>query len=392
MAFDVERARRATPASERHVHLNNAGAALQPDPVLHAVRAHLDLEAELGGYEAAGIAADEIRGVYESIANLLHAGADEIALVDSATRAWLTAFMAIPFEQGDRILTSSSEYASNAIAYLQAAEREGVEVVEVPNDEDGALSVDELSRLMDERVKLVSITHVPTSSGLVNDVAAVGRVVAGSNALYLVDACQSAGQMPLDVAAIGCHLLSATGRKYLRGPRGTGFLYVDRDRLDDLRPVAADLHSATWIAPGAYQLREGAGRFELWERSVATMLGLGAAVDHALSFGIDETYERVRRLADRLRTLLADVSAVTVRDVGRERCGIVTFTLDGVAPTDLTRTLQGVGIHIWHIERASSRTDMTEQGLEAVSRASVHAYNTDAELEALGAALTEVGR
>ena len=223
--------------------------------------------------------------VRASVAALVGAEPEEVALADSATRAWISAFTAIRFRPGDRILTSSSEYASNVIALLQAAEHDGVHVDVVPNDESGALSLHDLERLMDDRVRLVAITHVPTSSGLVNDVAGIGAILAGTDALYLVDACQSVGQLPIDVATIGCHLLSATGRKYLRAPRGTGFLYVDRTRLDELRPIAADLHSARWTGPSTYELAADATRFELWEHSVANVLGLGAAADYALGVG-----------------------------------------------------------------------------------------------------------
>ena len=383
MSFDLERARRDTPACARHAHLNNAGASLLPVPVVDAVRAHLDLEIELGGYEAAHDAATAADRVRSSVAALVGAEAAEIAFADSATRAWISAFTAIRFRPGDRILTSSSEYASNVIALLQAAERDGVTVDVVANDETGALSLPDLERLMDERVRLVAVTHVPTSSGLVNDVAGVGAIVAGSDALFLVDACQSVGQLPIDVTAIGCHLLSATGRKYLRAPRGTGFLYVDETRLDGLVPIAADLHSARWTGPATYELAADATRFELWEHSVANVLGLGAAADYALAWGVEETYCRIQALAADLRERLAAVAGVTVRDVGAERCGIVTFTVAGHEAQAVTSRLRAEGVHIWHVDAEASRFDMAERGLTEVNRASVHYYNTADELDAL---------
>ncbi len=388
--FDVERARRDTPACTRHVHLNNAGASLLPMPVVDAVRHHLDLEIELGGYEAAALAGDAHARARASVASLVGAGADEIAFADSATRAWISAFTAIRFERGDRILTSSSEYASNAIAYLQAAERHGVEVVAVPNDADGALSIADLRRLMDDRVRLISVTHVPTSSGLVNDVAAVGQVAAESDALFLVDACQSVGQLPVDVRAIGCHLLSATGRKYLRAPRGTGFLYVDRRRLGELHPIAADLHSARWTGPTSYELADDARRLELWEHNIANVLGLGAAADYARSWTVERTSARITDLATQLRARLAEIPGVTVRDVGAERCGIVTFTVDGLAADAVTAAVRAHGVHIWHVFAEASLDDMTARGLTETNRASVHYYNDEDELDALCEALRAI--
>ena len=220
MPIDIERARRDTPAASEVLHFNNAGAALMPAPVLQAQLRHLQLEAEAGGYEAAAAADDRIEAIYDSIARLLNADRTEIALVENATVAWDMAFYSVGFAAGDRILTAEAEYLSNYIAFLQVARRSGAVVDVVPSDEAGELDVEALERMIDRRVKLIAITHVPTNGGLVNPAAAIGRIARAHGILYLLDACQSVGQMPIDVAAIGCDMLSATGRKYLRGPRG----------------------------------------------------------------------------------------------------------------------------------------------------------------------------
>ena len=329
MPIDIERARRDTPAASEVVHFNNAGAALMPAPVLQAQLRHLQLEAEIGGYEAAAAADDRIEAIYDSIARLLNADRGEIALVENATVAWDMAFYSVAFAAGDRILTAEAEYASNYIAFLQVARRSGAVVEVVPSDEAGELDVEALERMIDERVKLIAITHVPTNGGLVNPAAAIGRVARAHGILYLLDACQSVGQMPIDVAAIGCDMLSATGRKYLRGPRGTGFLYVRRAVLDRLEPPFLDLQAATWVEPDRYEMRPDARRFENWERNVAGQLGLGAAVDYALGWGLADIAGRVEPLAAELRRRLAAIPGVSVRDLGRRRCGIVTFTVEG---------------------------------------------------------------
>lgn len=261
MPIDVAQVRRDTPAASRVVHFNSAGAALMPTPVLQSQLQHLQLEADLGGYEAAAAVNDQLEATYDSIARLLNADRGEIALVENATVAWDMAFYSVAFAPGDRILTAEAEYASNYIAFLQIARRTGAVIDVIPSDAAGDLDIDALARMINARVKLIAITHVPTNGGLVNPAEAVGRIARAHGILYLLDACQSVGQMQIDVATIGCDLLSATGRKYLRGPRGTGFLYVRRAVLDRLEPPFLDLQAATWTAPDRYELRGDARRF-----------------------------------------------------------------------------------------------------------------------------------
>jgi selenocysteine lyase/cysteine desulfurase len=379
--IDVERARRETPGCAHVVHFNNAGSALPPARVVDAVIEHLRLEARIGGYEAAAVSRDAVERVYHAAAELLHCAPDEIAIVENATRAWDMAFYAVPLGPGDRILTAVAEYGSNYLAYLQVARRTGARVDVVPNDETGQISIDALRRAIDDRVKLISITHVPTNGGLVNPAAAVGRVAREASVPYLLDACQSGGQMPIDVDAIGCDVLSVTGRKFLRGPRGTGFLYVRRAFLERLEPPFLDVHAARWTAPDRYEIRADARRFENWETNHATKLGLAVAIDYALEWGLQAIRDRVYGLAARLRERLSAMPGITVRDLGAEQCGIVTFTVDGRSPADVKASLAQRAINVTVSSRSSTLLDMDARGLPDVVRASVHYYNTDGEIE-----------
>ena len=388
--FDVQRARRETPGCENVLHFNNAGASLPPAPVLNAVLGHLEREAQIGGYEAEAEAQGSVEHVYDALATLLHCERNEIAVVENATRAWDMLFYAVPLHKGDRILTAQCEYGSNYIAMLQRAKQTGAVIEDIPNDQYGQISVQALREMLDERVKLIAITHVPTNGGLVNPVREMGEIAQQAGVLYLVDACQSAGQMPLDVQSIGCDMLTGTGRKFLRGPRGTGFLYVRHDILDQLEPPFLDMQAAEWAAKDKYIIRQDARRFETWETSVAGKIGLGVAVDYALDWGLEAIEERVTGLADTLRERLDTITGVTLQDQGRKQCGIVTFTVEGVASNVVKERLAVHGINVWTSPCRSTRLDMEARGLEEVVRASVHYYNTEDEIERLCRAVAQL--
>lgn len=385
--MDIDALRRDTPGCASRVHLNNAGAALMSRQTLDAITSHLELEARIGGYEAAAAAADKVEHTYDALARLVGADRDEIAVVENATRAWDMAFYALPLQEGDRILTARAEYASNAIAFLQTARRRGVRVEVVPDDEGGQLDVGALREMVDERVKLIAVTHVPTQGGLVNPAVDIGRVAREHGITYLLDACQSVGQIPIDVAEIGCDLLTATGRKYLRGPRGTGFLYCARTMLERLEPPFLDLHAATWTAADSYEVRADARRFENWETYYAGKIGLGVAADAAIELGLEAIEQRVTDVAETLRRRLRARPGVLVHDRGRRLCGIVTFTVEGHDPHRIAEQLRAQRINVSVSVADYARWDLEPRGLDAVVRASVHYYNTHDELDQLCEAL-----
>ena len=391
VAVDLERARRDTPAAERIVHLNNAGAALPPRQVTEAAVEHLRLEARMGGYEAAEAAAEKVDRTYTAVAELIGSGLDEVAIVENATRAWDMAFYALRFSPGDRILTSRAEYASNVIAFLQVARKTGVVVEVVDDDESGQISVEDLrGRIVDQTngpARLIALTHIPTQGGLVNPAKEVGAVAREAGVTYILDACQSIGQMPVRVEEVGCDILSATGRKYLRGPRGAGLLYVRRGLIETLEPPFLDLHAATWVAPDRYEIRRDARRFENWEANYAAKIALGVAVEYALSWGLESIAERVAMLGEALRDRLREVPGVRVHDLGTRRCGIVTFSVDGVAPAEVQRELSRAGVNTSVSLAEYAQFDLAHRGLSSVVRASAHYYNTEEELDRLVQAL-----
>ena len=380
MALDISHLRSETPGCERVLHFNNAGAGLMPRPVLDSIVDHLELEAQIGGYEAHHQADVAYRDTYAALEELLGAKTGEIALAENATRAWDQVFYGMPFQPGDEIITAQATYASNYIAMLQRAKNSGIRIVVAPSDGAGQVDVAALPGLISSKTRLICLTHIPTNGGLVNPAADVGKVAKNHGIPYLLDACQSVGQVEVNVDDIGCDFLSATGRKYLRGPRGTGFLYVRKSSLELIEPPFLDLHAAVWTERNEYVLQPDSSRFENWEGYVAGKIGLGTAVRYLLNLDPSDTFQRIAILASHLREQLRDIPGITVHDVGAKKGGIVTFSHATTSAPTIKTFLDShkVNTNLAHPEWA--RLDAETRSLPVMTRASVHYYNTETEI------------
>lgn len=380
---EIQQLRAETKGTSQKIHFNNAGSSLPPDVVVQTVVDYLNEEAILGGYETEFKYKDQLDGTYDLIARLINANRDEIAVVENASTAWTLVFNGIDFKKGDVVITSEMEYVTNLIGLLNAKKTYGIEIKVIPNDANGNFCLQTLDDAISSQTKLIAVTHIPSTAGGMLPIVEIGKIARKHNILYLLDACQSAGHVPLDVREIGCDMLAVTGRKYLRAPRGTGFLYVRKEVQNKLKLVFMDGFTAQWVSETDFKIRDDARRFELYEKNRALTLGLGKAVAYSLNIGIDRIWQRIQYLAELMRSQLESIEEITVHDIGDQRCGIVTFSVKGVDSAAVKDRLAENQINVSVGKAVSTLIYMNKNHLTSIVRASVHYYNTEDEIKKL---------
>ena len=277
-----------------------------------------------------------------------------------------------------------------ALNMMDLAKRDGIEIRVARPDENHALDVDHLASLIDDKTKLIAISHVPSSSGQINSVAEVGKIAKAAGVLYLLDACQAIGQLPVNVDAIGCDMFAGTSRKFLRGPRGVGFMYVSTKALGELDPVMMSNQSAMWTASNQMDVREDTRVFEAWERSVALQLGFGAALDYLLSIDTDAALERTIEMGAYLRQKLAEVNDVRIADPQGPLAAIVTFEMQGRDPVEVKAKLADKNIAVNVASVVHTRLDLEARGIESLLRASPQYYTLHEEIDRFVDAIASV--
>ena len=388
--IDIDRVRLETPACAHLTHFNNAGCSLMPSVVREKMFNYLESEQYAGGYETAVKYEAELAGMYDSIARLINCDASEVAFCESNTRAWQQFFYSLNFSSGGNIITSRVDYGSNFVAYIHARKKFGMEIRYIETDESGDFNLDHLTKLIDAKTKLISISHIPTGSGLVNSAEDVGEIAWNAGVPFLLDACQSVGHLEVDVAKIRCTALTATGRKYLRGTRGSGLLYVSRDYCQTAVPAVLEQQSVDLIDDSTYRLADGARRFENFESHFGGRIALKEAADYAVAQGAKNIEDRIFSLSSYCREQLRALDGVTVCDTGSRQCGIVTFNVVGYSPTKIREILGLEHINTWVSSGPGSLVDFQDRGLDAVNRASLHYFNTKFEIDGMCSVLRDL--
>jgi len=395
---EVRKFRDDTPGTQNVIHLNNAGAGLMPDAVTRAQLDHIRLESEIGGYEAADLKSDTIRAFYEQAALLFNCKPSNMAFTASATDSYTRALSSIPFKNGDIILTDNDDFVSNQIQFLSLQKRLGIEIIHINNAPAGGVDLNDFEeKLKKHQPRLLAITHIPTNSGLVQPVKEIAKIFSDysqryrEKTWYILDACQSAGQMKLDVQSLHCDFLSLTGRKYLRGPRGTGALYIsDKVLHAGLEPMFIDMRGAEWTEKDKYKQQPDARRFEDWEFAYSTVIGTKTAIEYCRNIGEDKIWQQVKFLSGLIRSQLSAIDGVMTMDRGRENSGSVTFHVAGSRPELIVQELLRRKINVVASYRAYGLIDFDEKGVEWVIRASPHYYNTIQEIDIFIEALKEI--
>ena len=381
MMLNIVSLRNDTPGSGSVIHFNNAGTALMSQNVIQAIRDYMDYEFMQGGYEAAADKSEELEGLYINAAKLINAQPNEIAFTDSATTSWNRAFFSINWKDGDEIITCNAEYSSNYISFLRLKKWFNVEIKVAEDNSWGETDPESVKGLITSKTKLIAITHMPSINGLINPVEEIGKIARAHEILFLLDACQSVGQYPVDVQKIGCDILSTTGRKFIRGPRGTGFLYVNSRILNQLDPLSTDLFSAQWEDKNNYKSREDARRFEQFESNLSLKMGLSEALNSILNIGINSIREHINQYALSLRSRLREIDGVEVLDVGRAQSGIITVALKSHNPFDIMQKLKTKGINTSPGSVLNGRLLLEKLDKNEILRISPHYYNTQEEAD-----------
>ncbi|MDB4505879.1 aminotransferase class V-fold PLP-dependent enzyme [Saprospiraceae bacterium] len=383
MSLDIEKLRADTPGTQAVIHFNNAGCSLPVKETIDIITEYLQLEATLGGYEVKNKYENIINDFYSEAAELINAGKDEIAIVSNASDGVNKILHSIQWKAGDVLLTTEVEYGNCYLNYLKLKEEKGIIVKIVPSDHDGNILLKKMEEMISSKVKLIAVTHIPTNSGLIMPAEKIGNIAKKHNILFLLDACQSVGHIPVDVKKIQCDFLSTTSRKYLRGPRGMGFIYARKEILEKLKPSTLDMVTAHWKDADNYALDCNIKIFEQWEKSYALLLGFSKALSYLNNLGVENTWKRIQYLSTYLRSQLEQTGGIEVTDIGKEQCGIVTFSVAGIDSEKLVNALLKHGINLSTSLRFSTVLDMDKRGLTGVCRASIHYFNTKEEIDIL---------
>lgn len=369
-------------------YLNNAGAGELSNITLNAMIDYYQYEQKVGAYQAAKDKKDIIDMFYTNVAKLINADdVGEIAFVDNASRGWNLAIRGIELSKNDVIVTLSTEFGTNLITIYDHAMKSGASVRVIPCTDKGKVDIQLLEKVLSEYrgVKVIAISHAVAHGSIVNPVEQIGVLARKYGALYIVDACQSVGQITVDVKEIDCDVLVASGRKWLCGPRGTGFMYI-RNKTN-IRPTQLDLASADLILNDDYsvtgvKIRQDAKRFEIWERNIASQIGLATAIDIILNVGLDEISRKIKCFSTEIRNAISKNPKLILIGSEESSSGIVGFiTKKSDVEKSILDSFVKNGLTISTMSDWDCPLDFPKNGVKTIFRLSPHYYTNIETIE-----------
>ena len=381
--MNIKQIRKDIPYYKNKIFLNSAGSSIMPKSVVQRIDYYLREEERFGGYKVVELNEGEISDFYSKTAKLINCKPHNIAFANSATDAYSKALSSIDFKKDDSIITTDDDYVSNHIQFISLKRRFGIKIIRIKTLENGGINITDFEELVKKHnPKLVSVTHIPTNSGLIQNIESIGEICHRHQILFLIDACQSIGQLSIDVKKIKCDFLTATGRKFLRGPRGTGFLFVS-DRLlnDGYFPLMIDLRGARWTGIDKFEILESAKRFENWEIPYSLLVGLTEAINYANHIGLDYIESYNEKLMAHFRKNLSGIPGIRLFDIGLKICNILTFVKDGVSLKETKEKLDKNNVLFSISKKESAFIDFNKKEIDWAIRLSPHYFNTIEEID-----------
>lgn len=392
--MNVLKVREDFPILKDVIYLDSAATSLTPEPVLKAAMDyyyHYRANVGRGVYRTAQLADQKYRDAHKRVARFIGGRKGETAFTKNTTESINAVAYGLKWKKGDRIVATLLEHHSNLLPWMRLREK-GIELSIVKPDESGYLDPSDFEREVDDRTRLVAVSHLSNVLGTIAPVKEISRICRDHGTSLLVDGAQSVPHMAVDVERLGCDFLCFSGHKML-GPTGAGVLWM-RD-ADSIEPLLTGGGMVEDVSPDGFERKKGYEGFEAGTPDISAGIGLGAAVDYLERIGIDEIAAHETKLAERLLRGLQELDGVEIYGPKetKGRSGVISFNVAGLLPHEVALMLDQASNTAVRSGLHCCIPLMKHLGLrQGCVRASLYLYNTEDEVERLLATLEEIAK
>ncbi|MEW6592755.1 MAG: cysteine desulfurase [Candidatus Hadarchaeota archaeon] len=399
MAKSVEQVRGDIPFLKTGViYLDNAATTPTPEPIIAAMLEYFreyGVNVGRGLYRATRKATEVFEGARENVAKVINAAPDEIAYTKNTTEGINIVAQGLGLKRGDKVVTTILEHHSNLLPWQRLQDR-GVELEVIGATSECLLRPEDLEAAIDKNTRLIATHHISNSIGSVQPVREIGKIAREHEILFLLDAAQSVGHMPVDVKKIGCDFLSAPGHKGLLGPQGTGFLYFRKDIGKKLKPLLVGGGIVLDAETHRAELTEPPEIFDAGTPNIPGVIGLGRACDYVLEIGVEKIEAQEKKLTEIMMKIKEFPNVAVYGPPSIEsRGGVVSFNIKGLGFHDVAAMLDELEKIAIRSGNHCAQPTMKHLGIGGTARASVHYYNLEEEVskfvEAVGKVSKELG-